>query len=122
MALSLETPGAFPSRPCKCATPSLLLCNAARSPALNSTHMLSLAVPIAYDAIKWGKRAYNGYKALKAVADKANSFRRAPTLVRQTCGLCSALLEPMAVAEALAVRHEALHLNQSVLTWAPTRK
>ncbi len=72
--------------------------------------MLSLAVPIAYDAIKWGKRAYNGYKVLKAVADKANKFRRAPTLVRQTCGLCSALLEPMAVAEALAVRHASLRI------------
>ena len=30
--------------------------------------------PLAFQAVKWGKCAYTGYKALKAVADKAQTL------------------------------------------------
>ena len=74
--------------------------------------------PLAFEAVKWGKRAYTGYKALKAVADKARSFRRAPAIISETCALCAALLEPMAVAEALATRHVSLRIVGPALTLA----
>ena len=83
--------------------------------------MLTVAsglAPLAFEAVKWGKRAYTGYKALKAVADKAQSFRRAPAIISQTCALCAALLEPMAVAEALATRHVSLRIVGPALTLA----
>ena len=71
--------------------------------------------PLAYD---WSKRAWQGYKALKLVADKAQSFRRAPAIIRQTSSLCAALLEPMAIAEALASRHDSLRIVGPALTLA----
>ena len=74
--------------------------------------------PLAFEAVKWGKRAYTGYKALKAVADKAQTFRRAPAIISETCALCAALLEPMAVAEALATRHVSLRIVGPALTLA----
>ena len=73
---------------------------------------------LAFEAVKWGKRAYTGYKALKAVADKAQTFRRAPAIISETCALCAALLEPMAVAEALATRHVSLRIVGPALTLA----
>ena len=81
------------------------------------TAATSLA-PLAFSAVKWGKRAYTGYKALKAVADKARSFRQAPAIISETCALCAALLEPMAVAEALATRHVSLRIVGPALTLA----
>ena len=86
--------------------PHMLLTASTALPA--SRAMLAAAsglAPLAFEAVKWGKRAYTGYKALKAVADKAQTFRRAPAIISETCALCAALLEPMAVAEALATRH-----------------
>ena len=74
--------------------------------------------PLAFEAVKWGKRAYTGYKALRAVADKAQTFRRAPAIISETCALCAALLEPMAVAEALATRHVSLRIVGPALTLA----
>ena len=89
--------------------------------ASRSRTMLAAAsglAPLAFEAVKWGKRAYTGYKALKAVADKAQTFRRAPAIISETCALCAALLEPMAVAEALATRHVSLRIVGPALTLA----
>ena len=72
--------------------------------------MLVAAAALAPDAIRWGKHAWSGYKVLKAGVDKADRFRHAPAVMRYTCDLCAALLEPMAVAEALATRHRALRI------------
>ena len=74
--------------------------------------------PLAIEAVKWGKRAYTGYKALRVVADRAQSFRRAPAIIRETCALCASLLEPMAVAEAMATRHVSLQIVGPALTLA----
>ena len=77
-----------------------------------------------YSGYRWssrrsgGESAHTGYKALKVVAEKARSFRRAPAIISETCALCAALLEPMVVAEALATRHVSLRIVVPVLTLA----
>ena len=48
--------------------------------------------------------------ALKAGVDKAAKFRHAPAVMRYTCDLCATLLEPLAVAEALATRQRSLRI------------
>ena len=69
-----------------------------------------LAAGLAPEAIKWGRHAWNGYKVLKAGVDKAAKFRHAPAVMRYTCDLCATLLEPLAVAEALATRQRSLRI------------
>ena len=77
-----------------------------------------IAAATAFEALKWGKRAYTGYKALRAVANKAQSFSRAPAIISETCALCAALLEPLAVAEAMAIRHVSLRIVGPAITLA----
>ena len=77
-----------------------------------------VALELAAGGFKWGQRAWQGYKTLKTCADKVQSFRRAPDMLRTTAALCQTLLEPMNVAEALAARHVALKIVGPALMFA----
>ena len=57
-----------------------------------------------------GKKAWAGYKGAKGAVDAVRKFRRAPEEMRFTFQLCSALLDVLPVAEALATRHMSLRI------------
>ena len=73
-----------------------------------------------------GKKAWAGYKGAKGAVDAVRKFRRAPEEMRFTFQLCSALLDVLPVAEALAIgplaaKHLVRTYHDQLHGWAAAR-
>ena len=64
------------------------------------------------------RAAWCGIRSCKSAVDNVNRLRRAPEKLRSIADLCSCLLEPLSVAEALASREASLRLVIAAVAFA----
>mmetsp|Transcript_31335 Transcript_31335/g.81858 ORF Transcript_31335/g.81858 Transcript_31335/m.81858 type:complete len:453 (+) Transcript_31335:67-1425(+) len=81
---------------------------------------MALSLLAAPAVISAAKTAWQGIRAGKAAVDNVQRLRRAPGELRFTAQLCASVLEPLAIAETLAIRQVSLNIIGAAVMCART--